>query len=129
MFHRARFIHTAIRVFLFMSVSVLAWGQGLGTIVGTVTDPSGGVVPNTKVRIVDQATGATRETITNEQGYFVVPSLRPSSYEITFTASGFSPMSRKGITLLADQSLTVNETVAVQQAAESVQVEATSVQV
>jgi len=129
MFSRARFIHTAIRVFLWLSVSILAWGQGLGTIVGTVTDPSGGVVPNAKVRILDQATGAARETVTNDQGYYVVPSLRPSTYEITFTASGFSPMTRKGVTLLADQSLTVNETVAVQQASESVQVEAASVQV
>jgi hypothetical protein len=55
------------------------FAQGLGTIVGTITDPSGGVIPSAKIRITDEGTSQTRETTANPQGYYVFPSLRPSS--------------------------------------------------
>lgn len=45
-----------------------ASGQGLGTIVGTVTDSSGAVVPAAKVKITDEATKAVRETETTFRG-------------------------------------------------------------
>ena len=118
-----------VRVLATIAAAALAFGQGGGTIVGTVTDATGGVVPGAKVKIVDEGTGASRETTTNLQGYYVVPSLRPSSYGITIEATGFAPEVRKGVVLQANQSLTVNETVAVQQAAQSVQVEAAATQV
>ncbi|MEO7145644.1 MAG: carboxypeptidase-like regulatory domain-containing protein, partial [Bryobacteraceae bacterium] len=53
--------------------SGMAFAQGFGTIVGTVTDGTGSVVPAAKVKVTDEATTAARETVTNGQGYFVVP--------------------------------------------------------
>jgi hypothetical protein len=97
--------------------------------VGTVTDPSGAMIPGAKVKVVDEATGETRETTANVQGYYVVPSLRPSSYEITIDATGFAPSVRKGIVLQANQSLTFNEQVALQQSTQSIQVESAGIQV
>src|SRR5690349_19427105 len=47
------------------------WAQGLGSVVGTVTDPSGGVVPSAKVKVTDEGTSLTREATTNVQGMFV----------------------------------------------------------
>ncbi len=110
-------------------VSGIAYGQGFGTIVGTVTDATGAVVPSAKVRITDERTSASRETATNEQGYYVVPSLRPSSYTIVVEGAGFSPATRKGVELQADQSLTVNQTISVQQNVEKVEVSAAAIQV
>lgn len=107
----------------------LAYGQGLGTIVGTVTDSTGAVVPSAKVKITNEATGAVRETVTNEQGYYVVPSLRPATYVVTVNATGFSESVHKGLTLQADQNLTVNDTLSLKQASQSVEVQATALQV
>ena len=103
--------------------------QGFGTVVGTVTDPSGSVVPNARVTVTDQGTQALRTVQSNEQGYFVVPALRPSTYDLTASAQGFSTYSQKSLTLLADQSLTVDVHLAVGQVTETVSVETGAVQV
>src|SRR5690242_16042227 len=100
------------------------YGQGLGSIVGTVTDPSGGLVPSATVKITDEGTSLTRDTTTNAQGYYVVPSLRPSNYSVTVEAAGFAPVTRKSVELQADQTVTVNLAVSVQQANQTVTVEA-----
>jgi hypothetical protein len=57
--------------------------QGYGTIVGTISDPSGAVVASARVQVTDEATSVSRETLSNDQGYFVLPSLRPSTYSLT----------------------------------------------
>ena len=62
--------------------------QGLGTINGTVTDPSAALVPSAKVKVANQGTGLTRETQSNTQGYFVVPSLPPATYNVTIESPG-----------------------------------------
>src|SRR5215831_7942325 len=64
-----------------------ARSQGVGTIVGTVTDPSGAVVSSATVLVKQSNTGQERSTATNGQGYFVVPSLPPSQYEVTVNAT------------------------------------------
>ncbi|HKO19160.1 MAG TPA: carboxypeptidase regulatory-like domain-containing protein, partial [Acidobacteriaceae bacterium] len=105
------------------------FGQGFGTIVGTVTDPSGAVIAGASVRVTDPATGITREEKTNDQGYYVLPSLRPATYNLSFSASGFASTTQNGITLLADQTATVNAALKIGQAAETVLVNAQTPQV
>lgn len=91
------------------SACVAAYAQaGSGTIVGTISDPSGAVIPSATVKVVDQNTGSVRQVKANAQGYYVVPSLPPSTYTITSTNSGFAPFKRTDVTLLADQHLTVD---------------------
>ena len=97
--------------------------QGLGTIVGTVTDPSGAVVPNAKVALVEEGTSASRAVTSDAQGYYVFPSLRPSTYSLTVDAAGFATLSRPGIKLQADQSITVNAIMTLAQAGQAVTVE------
>src|SRR3954453_19950506 len=108
---------------LFLSADPSARPQGFGTIVGTVTDPSGAVVAGAKVTVVDPATRVTREDNTNDQGYFVVPTLKPSSYDISISAPGFGPYTQKGVTLLADQPATANTTLTRAQATDSAMLE------
>jgi hypothetical protein len=106
-----------------------AWGQGFGTIVGTVTDPSGSLVGGATIRVVEPSTGLSREVTTNDQGYYVVPSLKPSTYDITVNAAGFAPFTQTGIVLQADQSATVNAAVSLVQSNQAVTVNAEATQV
>ena len=105
------------------------YGQGFGTIVGTITDPSGASIPGAKITVTDETTSGSRATKTNDQGYYVVPSLRPSSYSLVVEAQGFAATTRKGIRLQADENATVNQVVSVQQATQTVEVSAQSAQV
>src|SRR6516164_1506819 len=84
------------------------FSQGFGTIVGTVTDPTGAVVAGAKVKVTDEATAAVRETNTNEQGYFVVPSLRPATYAVAMEAPGFASMVHTHVVVQADESRVLN---------------------
>ncbi|MEO6982665.1 MAG: carboxypeptidase regulatory-like domain-containing protein, partial [Edaphobacter sp.] len=86
----------------------LGYGQGLGTLVGTVTDSSGAVVPSAAVKATGVDNGLHRSAITNAQGYFVIPSLQPSQYQLEVGAPGFQNFIQKNITLQADNVLTVN---------------------
>ena len=70
-----------------------------GTIVGTVTDQSGAVVPNAKITLTDEATKDTRETTTKESGEFVFAALRPSTYTIAVETAGFQTFRQTGIVL------------------------------
>ncbi|MCU1261858.1 MAG: TonB-dependent receptor plug, partial [Bryobacterales bacterium] len=65
----------------------------------------------------------------NAEGYYVIPSLPPSSYSLSFESAGFTPYQQNNVTLLADQSLTVNASLTVGQASSTVSVEAQPTQV
>src|SRR5690242_9923969 len=61
-----------------------------GTIQGTVTDPSGAVVPGAKVTITNNGTGQTQTLNTNGSGLYSAGSLQPGSYTVEVTKQGFS---------------------------------------
>ena len=68
----------------------IAQGQGsTGSITGTVMDTSGAVISGANVTITSAATGNTLTIATNSHGVFVVPTLRPGVYTVTFNAMGF----------------------------------------
>ncbi len=60
-----------------------------GRILGTVTDPTGAVVPKTKVTITNVATNTGRTLITNSAGEYVAPDLEPGSYTVSAESAGF----------------------------------------
>ena len=103
--------------------------QGFGSIVGTVTDSSGAVLPNAKVKITEQATHQVRTTQSDAQGAYVVGSLPPSEYSVSAEASGFRTFNQNGVTLLADQRLTLNITLPVGSSSEVVEVTSQAAQV
>lgn len=70
-------------------------------IAGTVTDPSGAVVPGAAVVVKNNGNGATYETVTAENGTFVVPSLSPGTYTVTVTATGFKQFVAADVKLMA----------------------------
>jgi hypothetical protein len=110
-------------VLLLVSVGT-CFAQSTATLAGTVTDPTGAVVPNASVKVRSLATNLLRETVSDSAGAYVVPSLQPGDYEIRTTAAGFGTSVIKSVTLLVDQSVTANVKLNVQSSGETVQVEA-----
>ena len=90
---------------LALSCTSLAYSQTLNaTLLGTVTDPSGAVVPNAKVTITETNTGVSRIGQTNGSGNYLFPNLAPGIYLVNVEASGFKKETRRDITLLVDTS-------------------------
>ena len=117
------------RVVRLVSLSVLvltcAFAQrDLSTLAGTVTDTSGGVVVNANVKITDQQTGVSFETLTNTSGEFVRPALKPSSYTVSIAAPGFRKAEQKNIVLTAGQRTGINFTLTVGNVDQTVEVTA-----
>src|SRR5271157_4124678 len=79
-----------------------------GRIAGTVTDASGGTVPDVKVSIVNEATQAVRDITTNEHGYFVADELPVGTYSLVAEKPGFKKITKRGNVLSAGGRLTVD---------------------
>ena len=112
---------TALALVLFSSIPAHSQTAG-GTFTGTVTDSSGGVLPNAQVTIKDAATGVSTTTATNVDGLYRVPNLLPASYDITVSAPGFATAVRSGVELTVGATLALNFTLKVGQVTEQVQV-------
>ncbi len=108
---------------LFMGIPALAQ-QDRGTFTGTVTDPTGLVVPNVTVTIQNTDTNLTYTSKTNEVGNYTVPNLPIGRYRITFEATGFKKFVREGVTLNIAQVLRLDAALQVGATAETVEVTA-----
>ncbi len=75
--------------------------QTTAQLTGTIVDPSGGVIPNAQVTLVDEATGTSRVVQTNGEGLYAFPALTPGSYTVKVLAKGFQPKQITGIVLHA----------------------------
>ena len=107
---------------------LVSHAQGLGSIVGVVTDPTGAAVPSAKVTVVRIGEGLSREATCNSEGYYVIPALSPAQYTLMVRAGGFQEV-KENVTLLADQDLTVNVKLPLGTATESVTVTGYELQV
>ncbi len=75
---------------VFVLLSTFVVGQTFrGTILGTVTDPSGAVVAGATVKVRNLATGLERTTTTSADGSYSVPELPIGSYSVTVSLAGF----------------------------------------
>ena len=81
---------------------------GQAQLAGTIKDSSGGVVPGASIGVINERTAATRMTVTNDQGRFIVPGLSPSVYTVKATASGFAVSESNGINLLTGEAKELN---------------------
>jgi hypothetical protein len=82
---------------MFLSCLV-AWGQGgTATVTGTVYDPTGAVVPNVTVSIINTATGVARTLTTDARGFFAFVAVPPGGYNLEAKADGFKPFHQEGI--------------------------------
>src|SRR6266849_7544607 len=93
-----------------------------GQIEGTITDPSGAVVPGAAVTIENVNTGFKRELKTDSSGFFRFTVLPWGTYDLKVTTSGFSAETRKGIVIDAGTTATVDMALRVGGTAEVVEV-------
>jgi hypothetical protein len=110
-------------VAVLLGACVSAWAQTEGaTIVGTVRDSTGAVIPNAKVTVSNPEKGYTREFTSNSAGEYAVPKLPIGNYIVTAEASGFQKLVRSGITLTVGQIQRVDLTMTVGQVTQEVTV-------
>ena len=104
-------------------LSSAVWAVGTtGTIVGTVTDPSGAVISGAQVTVRNVGTNATRVVQTSGTGEYSVPLLPPGVYEVTVEAANFRKSLFTGITLEVDQTARVDAKLILGAASEEVAV-------
>lgn len=82
------------------------WGQTT-SITGTVSDPSGAVVPGAAISIANAQTGARRDTVSDAQGRYTLAQVTPGTYRLTAAAAGFADVAIAGVELLVNQPATV----------------------
>jgi hypothetical protein len=92
------------------------------TLSGTITDPSGGVIPNAMVSAKNTATGVTREVTTDTTGFYLVPNLLPGSYEVTVTSPGFSTARQSNLVLGVGAEQQLNIALKVGQTTQTIEV-------
>lgn len=122
-------MHTSKYAFLLAGLVIAAaslCGQNVsGSLSATVSDPSGAVIPHAKIELKNDATGASRDTVSNGSGFFNLPAIQPGSYTLTITAPGFAVWQRAGIVFNQGESRTLADvTLQVGAATEHVSVEA-----
>jgi hypothetical protein len=104
---------------------VAAWGQTFqGSFAGTITDPSGAVIPGAAVTILEQDKGFSRSVTAGADGSYGIPLLPPGRYVITVRKEGFEKTARGPLTLLVNQHMRVDITLKVGAQTVTVSVEA-----
>jgi hypothetical protein len=88
-------LHAA--VFALCALPMFGQTADTGAIAGTVSDPSGALVPRAAVVIKSQGTGEKRDLTTDGEGNFSVQFLPPGKYDLTMQAAGFEPFILNGV--------------------------------
>jgi hypothetical protein len=97
-----------------------------GSVVGTVTDQTGAVVPKATVTITNVATTQTKEATTDDAGYYSIINVLEGTYNLTVKAAGFRPYEEKNVVVAINSVRQVNVSLQLGPLTESVTVEASA---
>src|SRR6266568_730406 len=97
-----------------------------GTIRGSVTDPSGAVVPGATVRLIDVDRGPQTEVATGNGGFYTFVSVRPGHYRMEVKKSGFKLVRLTGVTVNVQDNFEQNFRLDVGAVSDSITVEASA---
>jgi hypothetical protein len=120
---KCRVVKTFALIAFALSASVIAFGQVTSSLSGAVTDPNGAAVAGATVTVKNAASGSEFKTVTSNQGTYNVPSLGAGKYVVVVAASGFKSATAQDIEIDAGTPATVNVTLEVGQANETVVVQ------
>ncbi len=109
----------------FASCSLYAQSDN-GSIVGYVKDPTGAVIPKAKVTLKNEGTGVTKQTTSNDSGYYVANSIPSGFYTVSAEATGFKKVDVVHAKLDSDTTLNVDVALQVGAASETVEVSASA---
>src|SRR5258706_2175420 len=114
-----------LAVVMILTLGVAANAQTFrGAINGTVTDPSGGSVPNATVKATETATGIDHATVTTSDGAFAFQDMPLGLYKVTVTATGFPAYTVDKVEVVAGQIYTLQVKLKLEQQATTVEVSA-----
>src|SRR5215211_1481835 len=77
------------------------------TLSGTVSDQNGDVIAGANVAVINTAQATQRNTVTNNEGVFVVPLLPPGTYTVKAEAKGFNVIEMPDVTLNVNSQVTL----------------------
>ncbi|HSS95524.1 MAG TPA: carboxypeptidase regulatory-like domain-containing protein [Terriglobales bacterium] len=117
-----------LSIALFVFAGIASAQLYTGSITGNVTDPSGALVPNAKVSVVDAEKGYTFSATTGSDGRYVVRQLAPGKYSVSVEVAGFQGQKKENITVSVNDNIGVDFAMKVGAAAEVVDVQATGVE-
>lgn len=116
------------RIFVFLAVVSCAISLNAqtsnGSVIGNVTDPSGGAVVGAKISATNLETGVIRTTTTDAQGDYRIESVIPGTYDISVSATGYETALHKGLVVSATTIVTSNVALKVGQTSEVIEVSA-----
>lgn len=113
---------------LTLLVQSLAAQDFRATITGFITDQTGAAIPGAKVKAIQNSTNESKEVETNQDGYYTLPFLQPSTFTIEVTAQGFQKVRRENVTLLVAEKLELPFKMQVGQMTQEVTVTAESIE-
>lgn len=87
---------------------LIAQGGSTGTILGTVTDSSGALVPNARIDVINSLTGVPTHTQAGSAGQYTAPYLSPGKYRIEVQAPGFEKFVAQNVQLAVDKGVRVD---------------------
>ncbi len=88
----------------------MSFGQtgATGTILGTISDSTGAILPNVQITVANTATNVAFHTVTTSAGDFTAPSLKPGAYTVSAQAAGFEKSVTVPFTLAIDQKIRID---------------------
>lgn len=100
----------ALLSILIVSAHLIAFSQQAAnaTLNGTITDPAGAVVAGAKITATQTATSIKRNTVTNDDGFYVFSNMSPGNYELKIELQGFATKILKEVSLNVGQTSTIN---------------------
>ncbi len=101
-------IRLSLKLLAATLIALCAFGQVTTSLTGTVSDPTGAVIPGAKLTLENTATGITRETESDQTGTYRFLQMAPGSYRLKVNKSGFSDLIVNDIQLLVNSPATLN---------------------
>ena len=100
-----------------------------GSLLGTITDPSGGPVPGARVAAIETATAVKQTITTDSRGFYSFQSLPVGRYDVEVQASGFQSLRRAGVVIDVNSKVVVDAALAVGEKTDAVTVSETAAHV
>jgi Carboxypeptidase regulatory-like domain len=124
-----RFYFVVVILLGVLCCAQMAHAQATGSFLGVVTDKSGSAISGARVTATSQATGATREAVTDDTGHYIINLLPVSVYTIRVEYQGFQPVETKDVKLQVDEQRELDFGLSPSSVNTSVEVVASEVQV
>src|ERR1700726_676107 len=124
-----RFYFVSTLILGVLCCAQMARGQGPGIFLGVVTDKSGSAISGARVTVTSQATGTSRDAITDDAGHYIINLLPVSVFTLRVEYQGFQPAETKDVKLQVDEQRELDFALSPSSVSTSVEVVASEVAV